>query len=197
MPVGPSPEIWHRNDFSVLCNWRKLWRAVEVGVDKGEFSQAFLAHWQGHAFLGVDPYLPYHGMPWPREADFQIAVIRYERYARVAKLVRAGSLEMADTLRTTDRDLWGGTLFDFVYLDGCHLYDSVKADLEAWWPLVSDAGILAGHDFDGDHPGVIRAVTEFAAANDLTVYLTQEAQPSWYAYKAGIPGPDWVRNPGG
>lgn len=193
--VVPSPEIWHRDDFALLCNWRKLWRAVEVGVDKGEFSQAFLSRWQGTTFLGVDHYQPYPGMPWPRDADFQTAVLRYERYARVAKLVRADARELAATLAASDLDLWGGQRFQFVYIDGCHEYASVAADLAAWWPLVADAGVFAGHDFDGNHPGVVRAVTEFASEKNLTVYLTQDAPASWYVYKAGIPGPDWVRNP--
>lgn len=193
--IKRSPEIWHRDDFALLCNWRKLWRAVEVGVDKGEFSQAFMSRWQGHAYLGVDNYAPYHGMPWPRDADFQVAVVRYERYARIAKLVRAGSLEMAEVLKTTDRELYGGHLFDFVYIDGCHLYESVAADLAAWRGLVSPDGIIAGHDYDPGHPGVVRAVDEFAARFGLTVYTTQDTPASWYAYVSGIPGPDWVRNP--
>lgn len=194
--VLPSPEIWHRDDFAVLCNWRKLWRAVEVGVDKGEFSQAFLSRWQGYSFLGVDPYLPYPGMDWPRDADFHVAVMRYERYARVAKLAKIGSVELAATLmERRTRDIWGDDLFQFIYIDGCHEFDSVMADLLAWWPLLGDDGILAGHDFDGDHPGVVRAVTQFAGERGLTVYTTPDRPASWYTYKSGIPGPGWVRNP--
>ncbi len=190
-----SPEIWHRDDFPLLCNWRKLWRAVEVGVDKGEFSQTFLSRWQGHAYLGVDHYQPYEGMPWPREADFQVACMRYERYARVAKLVRAGSVELAATLRGDRRDLWAGELFQFVYIDGSHEYGPVLADLDAWWPLVADGGIIAGHDYDTNHPGVVQAVDEFARGHGLTVYVTQDYPASWYAYKWAMPGPGWVRNP--
>lgn len=190
-----SPEIWHRNDFAVLCNWRKLWRAAEVGVDKGEFSQAFMSMWQGTAFLGVDNYQPYHGMPWDREADFRIACMRYERYARIAKLVRADARELARSLCNSDRDLYAGGLFQFVYIDGCHKYESVVDDLQAWWPLVEQGGIFAGHDFDHEHRGVVEAVTQFADLYNLTVYTTQDFPASWYAYKGGIPGPDWVRNP--
>lgn len=47
-----------------------------------------------------------------------------------------------------------------VFIDGCHEYASVKADIEAWLPKVKSGGILAGHDFSGTYPGVTRAVKE-------------------------------------
>jgi len=37
--------------------------------------------------------------------------------------------------------------FDFVYIDGCHLYDSVKEDLNNYLPKVQNQGILGGHDY--------------------------------------------------
>jgi len=134
-------------------------------------------------------------MPWPRDADFQVACIRYEKFAKIAKLVRGDATEVARTLLSTDRELYAGRMFQFVYIDGCHLYESVKKDLEAWWLLVEDGGILAGHDYDKTHPGVIRAVDEFAVKHGLTVYLTTRDHPaSWYTYKGKTPDPNWVRN---
>jgi hypothetical protein len=47
---------------------------------------------------------------------------------------------------------------DFVFLDGSHDYDSVRADIEAWLPKVKPGGVLAGHD--RALPGVARAVAE-------------------------------------
>jgi hypothetical protein len=84
-------------------------------------------------------------------------------------------------------------LVDFVYLDADHDYESVQDGILRWWPLISGRGILAGHDFDDTHPGVQRAVKEFAETSGLTVYVTQEHPNSWYCYKSGIPGPKWQR----
>ncbi len=52
---------------------------------------------------------------------------------------------------------------DFVFIDADHSYEAVKKDIEAWWPLVKDNGILGGHDYDHNNrgwPGVYKAVHE-------------------------------------
>ena len=61
---------------------------------------------------------------------------------------------------------------DFVFIDAAHDYDSVKADIEAWQPLVKPGGILCGHDYADYCPGVVNAVNEkflgkFALRNDI------------------------------
>jgi Methyltransferase domain len=50
--------------------------------------------------------------------------------------------------------------FDLVFIDADHSYESVKADILAWRPLVRHGGILSGHDYSTAWPGVIQAVTE-------------------------------------
>lgn len=49
---------------------------------------------------------------------------------------------------------------DFVFIDGDHSYESVRADIAAWLPKIRYSGIIAGHDFSPDFPGVVHAVTE-------------------------------------
>lgn len=51
--------------------------------------------------------------------------------------------------------------FEFVYIDAAHDYDSVKADIHAWWPIVKIGGYIGGHDYSESWPGVVRAVDEF------------------------------------
>ena len=43
--------------------------------------------------------------------------------------------------------------FDFVYVDARHDYKGVMLDLHDWWPLVSEGGIMAGHDYVFQHEG--------------------------------------------
>lgn len=195
MNILPSPEIWHRDDFPLLCEWRKLYRIVEVGVDRADFSVCFLSRCYNHQlYIGVDPYEPYAEMQWNREADFQTAVGQYGRF-RKAKLIRQRSSDAARSLKMSQSEFYSRD-YDFVYIDGSHQYEDVVADLQTWWPLVSQQGILAGHDWEmttGDHQDVKRAVTEFAAKLDLTVYFTPDDPASWYIYKSGIPGADWRR----
>jgi predicted O-methyltransferase YrrM len=49
---------------------------------------------------------------------------------------------------------------DFVFIDACHEYESVKKDIIAWLPKIRQGGILAGHDYSVAYPGVIHAVHE-------------------------------------
>ena len=76
----------------------------------------------------------------------------------------------------------------FVYIDALHDYDSVKADIAAWWPQVKPGGVLAGHDFHSGNPetaGVARAVREFAKAEKLHLMTTEgdRHKSSWYVVK--------------
>ena len=133
-------------------------------------------------------------MQWDRQADFLTAVGVFSKYP-VAKLIRQRSFSAALSLAVSDSLIYSEK-FDFVYIDGSHRYEDVKSDIESWWPLVSDKGIIAGHDWampSGDHAGVQHAVREFAEKYDLTVYTTPDDPQSWYVYKSGIPGADWRR----
>lgn len=195
MDIVKSPEVWHRGDFALICEWRRLYRVVEVGVDRGEFASCFLSRcWNCQIYIGVDPYEEYGEMQWSRQADFLTAVSVLAKYPR-AKLRQQRSTDAALSLSLSESKLYSEK-YDFVYIDGSHRYEDVKSDIEAWWPLVSSKGILAGHDWampSGDHAGVQKAVVEFAEKYDLTVYTTPDDPQSWYVYKSGMPGPDWRR----
>lgn len=60
---------------------------------------------------------------------------------------------------------------DFCFIDADHSYESVMADLRAWWPKVKPGGTLAGHDYRGSAPwlvGVTPAVHEFFSVEDAS-----------------------------
>ena len=50
--------------------------------------------------------------------------------------------------------------FDLVFIDADHYYESIKADIGAWLPLVKKGGFLTGHDYNRSHLGVVRATEE-------------------------------------
>jgi cephalosporin hydroxylase len=67
----------------------------------------------------------------------------------------------------------------FLYLDGDHEYDYVAAELKAWFPLMRENGIIAGHDYTEEFDGVRRAVTEFFGPNGCRRVVRVECGRSW------------------
>lgn len=77
-----------------------------------------------------------------------------------------------------------GIKADLIYIDGSHEYDDVLADLEAWYPVLSENGVMFGDDYCEYWCGVMKAVDEFAYNHDLTVehvrMENKEGAPSDY-----------------
>jgi hypothetical protein len=73
---------------------------------------------------------------------------------------------MADKFRLIIDQSWDAANYfpdkslDFVFIDACHEYESVKKDILVWMPKIKDGGILSGHDYGRGFPGVAQAVDE-------------------------------------
>lgn len=188
MTAIKSTEIHHRDDFPLLCMMRNIQYVAEVGVDRGCYSETFLRrHWMCDHYYGIDPYTSYPERPYPREEAYLAAVSRYSKFG-YAELIKLNSGEASAVLASlqeshpdTHRKL------GFVYIDADHSYQAVIDNIGDWWLLLDHNGIIAGHDYDESHPGVIRAVDEFAATRGLQVYRTWSDGDgpchSWYIYK--------------
>ena len=92
---------------------------------------------------------------------FALFVSNIAPVSEVVTPVRKASLEAAPMYKD-------GSL-DVVFIDACHEYDCVKADIAAWLPKVKKGGYLAGHDYPwsaGD--AVKRAVDESISPIEVT-----------------------------
>lgn len=59
---------------------------------------------------------------------------------------------------------------DVVFIDMEHTYEAVKRDIAAWKTKVKKGGILSGHDYTSNWPGVVKAVNEsFNISNINTI----------------------------
>ncbi len=69
-------------------------------------------------------------------------------------------------------NIFDNNSLDFVYIDASHDYESVKQDLQLWYPKLKTNGIMAGHDYGWE--GVKQAVDEFAKEKNLNIkkYVT-------------------------
>ena len=70
---------------------------------------------------------------------YDIFLKNIEPVKHVITPVRAISWEAAQ--KYADNSL------DFVFIDAAHDYESVKKDINAWYPKIKKEGILAGHDY--------------------------------------------------
>jgi Methyltransferase domain len=148
---------------------------AEIGVHMGDFSAVILTTLEPARLHLIDPWhyeaSPTYEGAWyggQAEGGQEEMDARYESVvARFADEIRSGAVvvhrgESAAVLETIPDDY-----FDWVYIDGNHLYEYVRQDLE--WSLrkTKVGGLVTGDDYreggwwDG---GVKKAVDEFVAS---------------------------------
>lgn len=71
---------------------------------------------------------------------------------------------------------------DMVYIDGDHEYEGVKADLEAFYPIVKEGGLIFGDDKPYSY--VMRAVEDVVRDLNGTLQLIdwKEEKHTWLAW---------------
>jgi len=136
---------------------------VEVGVRTGWFSKYILDHTQMKVYA-VDPWEDNDELV-DAEHVYDSCKKRLRSYKHRVKLIKGWSPQEA--ARFKDGEV------DFVYIDALHDYESVKKDIEGWWPKIRPGGVISGHDFNRiKWPGVVKAVEEFCEKNRVPYFLT-------------------------
>ncbi len=155
----------------------KLRVGAEVGVAFGGHAEAILQNTSVVRLVGVDPYqnLPDYedmlNLPQEQfENMFWYTIGRLSRFGDRYAHVRAPSHEAVKSI---------DGLADFVYVDADHGYQAVKQDLALWTPKIRPGGIIGGHDFSPEFPGVRQAVGEMA--EQLQIHVNVEPASVWWA----------------
>jgi predicted O-methyltransferase YrrM len=123
-------------------------------------------HWQGSAEHQSDPDV--RGGRLYETFLRNIADVR-----EFVEPMRMASLEAARHFENASCDL--------VMIDAAHDYDSVMADIAAWWPKVKPGGMLAGDDYHW--PDVARAVA--ASFGDRAEVIGKADRQHWRIVKDG------------
>lgn len=159
-------------------------KCVEVGVFRGQTSQAILRSCPDVILTMIDPWKEHSEGDYRASGDkrardsqeghdkaMKRALALTNLFADRRNVVRANSTAAASIARDTA---------DLVFIDAAHDYASVKQDIEAWHPLVRPGGILCGHDYGHRrYTGVKQAVDEFALDNGLKLHVDREATVWW------------------
>lgn len=125
---------------------------VEVGVQKGLFTEQLLKNWgQADVYVQVDL--------WRQQDNYRdLANVFDGRQAELQDLSCSRGLEAVSNNQTQmvvqcqnystscAQRIPDGSL-DFVYLDARHDRKGVLEDLAAYWPKIRAGGVMAGHDY--------------------------------------------------
>jgi hypothetical protein len=160
---------------------------AEIGVWRGDFSDAILRHVRPRELHLIDPwraaedpvyakslYGSRSGRGQARLESTYRGVLR-----RFAQQIGDGIVVVHRVPSAIAAADFPDAYFDWVYVDGDHTYEGCRQDLELYAPKIRPTGYLAGDDYKlgawwGD--GVIRAVDEFRDTSGWELVLLNEAQ---------------------
>lgn len=171
-----------RNNFPDFLNRMGLTgEGVEVGTHRGEYAHQILKGWHGRKLYCVDPWAVPPG--YEPQVKYLGNGSRDEHYAEARNRLRKHSdrVLLLRELSVAASEEFDDESLDFVYLDGDHTAEAVRADLIAWWPKIKPGGVLAGHDIicpgeDGGGWGaeIQPVVAEFARQKEIDIHLIVE-----------------------
>ena len=172
---------------------------AEVGVASGVFSAFILEHLSPSQLFLIDPwgigsadanapvthYLNGLATAYSNERDLKGVRERFK------KQIQEGSVVLKRGFSYDVVESFPDDFFDFIYIDACHIYESVKADLEMFLPKLKDTGLMCGHDYINVRKwGVIEAVEEYKSLHGLSwaippllVSGEEEHTTDWALYK--------------
>lgn len=132
--------------------------ALEIGCYKG-CSTVVLAQACARSGIGAVWAIDlFTGTPsWGQSID------TYDECRR--RLAEFGLDHRVQLLRADSQELDWALPLSVLHVDGDHAYEAVAADLVRYVPWLAPGGIAVFDDYDGAHPGVVRAVHELLAAD--------------------------------
>lgn len=186
-----------RNDIASLLSELQFTKAVEIGVDKGEYSELLAKSNPTVKVFGVDPYKASAYEPGSGLGLDQ----KYFNDAYNEARKRLRGYKNYTLLRMTSQDAlrkFSDSSLDFVYIDGNPDFVSVTNDIHSWLKKIKPGGILAGSSYamysSNKNNHMKRVVDNYmvsyhmlpyfiAGAYDMTPGTVRDKYRSWFWVK--------------
>lgn len=123
---------------------------AEIGVWRGTFSELILAIVAPRALHLIDPWAfqPQSPGKWEGGSRAKNQADMDAVFEQVVEKFKGRDNVVIHRVPSSDAThLFPMDYFDWIYIDGNHDYDYVKADLEGYLPLVRRSGYLTGDDY--------------------------------------------------
>ena len=140
----------HSVRLRMLGEMPKGGRCAEIGVWQGGFSEAILSVTEPKELVLIDPWDLLSAQDTAEQTHARHADRDFMGEMYESVMARYGALKNVTIRRGFSADVlatFPDNYFDWVYIDGNHLYDFVRKDLEVALKKVRGGGIIAGDDF--------------------------------------------------
>ena len=144
----------HIPEFEILLQTYKDLKPKRI-LEIGSYMGWSLHHWlkyaeEGATVISIDlPIAEFCGAQDPRCKQQEEAIANEWKSWTKEKNAKLYLIRSASQLqKTVDavKELLNGDELDFVFIDGDHRYEAVRADFELYFPMVRGAGVVALHD---------------------------------------------------
>ena len=162
---------------------------VEIGVHQGVFTEKILTFLNPDKLYLIDPWAEGHDKNAKESYAGPLKNLKtaYSNTSDMDLVTKKFTNQITSNQVTIQRgysydfvDSYPDNFFDFIYIDGCHLYDSVKADLEMFLPKLKNGGLMCGHDYVKYlNFGVIEAVDEFCKNFNFEMVIHNNVNNDW------------------
>ncbi|MEO0991579.1 MAG: class I SAM-dependent methyltransferase, partial [Pseudomonadota bacterium] len=140
----------HQNRLKMLAEMPKGGRCAEIGVWNGGFSGAILDVTRPKELTLIDPWDLLAGEAsdtWTHAKHEDAKAMRAMFDNVCAKYAENPNVVVQKGFSAEVLESFPDAYFDWVYIDGNHLYDFVRKDVELAFRKVRPGGIIAGDDF--------------------------------------------------
>ncbi|MBE9594452.1 MAG: class I SAM-dependent methyltransferase [Proteobacteria bacterium] len=168
---------------------------AEIGVHQGKFSRMILDIVRPKKLHLIDPWKYEEGEMYKHALYGGVfggcQVDMDKRYENVVKRFRSeienGQVVIHRGYSSEVCNDFEDNYFDWVYIDGNHLYEFVRKDLELYYRKVKDGGLITGDDYGyvgWRHVDVKKAVDDFVAKGFVKVIQIKNRQ---FILSKGVP----------